>query len=217
MNWQLAISRNREALLTFVVALMQRLGVIDGGHLTTLPNYLYRKTLIILRQAEFAVRRLIVIAAHEMRLSGLRQQKIRPTATNFALLKPRSEDKILTFNLIDPLKDHSSDMPDFDIYNVATKTNSAAIDHTPVPAVSLGRRLLALKKALDSIPHQAKRLVRWYAARDLALKQMRPHRLSPLRPGPPPASRRRHINELSEILRECHSLAVYARERHGTS
>ncbi len=75
MNWPLAIHRNRTALLTIIVALMVSLGLVSGGRLSTLPFFLYRRALRILRPAESAVRRLIMIVAHEMKLRGF---KLRP-------------------------------------------------------------------------------------------------------------------------------------------
>jgi hypothetical protein len=216
IDWQLAITRNREALLTIIVALMKSIGLVDGGQLTTLPRYLYRNALLILRQAESAVRRLIVIAAHEIALRGFKLRKPRATTTNFLLLPERSEHKAPVFNLIEPLKDFSSKTADFDIFGVPTKPNYASTDRTPSPAAHLGQRLLALKNALDSIPQQAKRLARWYVARDLALKQSQPHRLSPMRPGTPPASRRAKRSEMDKVLLECHLLAIYVRDRRDS-
>ena len=75
MDWPLVIDRNRTALLTIIVALMVSLGLVSGGKLTTLPFFLYRRALRILRPAESALRRLIMIVAHEMKLRGF---KLRP-------------------------------------------------------------------------------------------------------------------------------------------
>ncbi|MFZ2103256.1 MAG: hypothetical protein WAU86_22105, partial [Oricola sp.] len=60
----------------------------------------------------------------------------------------------------------------------------------------------------------AKRLARWRARLDLPSD--RPRRLSPMRPGWPPGRRKRPIHEIDEILKDLHSLAVYA-ERKDTS
>jgi hypothetical protein len=90
-------------------------------------------------------------------------------------------------------------------------------NRTPIPAAGLGRRLFALKYALDSLQSQARRLTRWYALRDAALQQNRPHRMSPLRPGLPPYHRKRPTNPVEEALLDCHSLAQYARARRDSS
>jgi hypothetical protein len=217
MDWQLAITRNRDALLTIIIALMKSVGLVTGGQLTTLPRYLYAKALLITRQAESAVRRLIVMAAHEMASRGVTSRKLRTGSTDFALFNPRSEDKAPAFNLIDPLKDFSKEDQDFEEPDPTTEQSFGNPDRTPIPAATLGQRLLALKHALDTIEAQAKRLTRWYAARDLALQHMQPHRMSPIRPGPPIGNRKRRRTELDEVLRECHSLALYTRERQDSS
>jgi hypothetical protein len=217
MDWQLAITRNRDALLTIIIALMKSVGLVAGGQLTTLPRFLYARALLIIRQAESTVRRLIVIAAHEMSLRGIAVRKPRASQANFLLFNKRSDDKAPAFNLIDPLKDFSAEEPDFDEPDPTTNKHCATPDRTPTPAAMLGKRLLALKHALDTIETQAKRLTRWYAARDGALQHMRPRRMSPMRPGLAPASRKRRRTELDEILRECHLLALYTRERQDSS
>ncbi|MGL4490032.1 MAG: hypothetical protein ACRCU5_11385, partial [Rhizobiaceae bacterium] len=77
MNWQIAIDKNREALLSIIIVLMNSLGLVKGGMLTTLPFHIYRKTLYILRPAEAAVRRLIIMAAYELELRGFNLARLR--------------------------------------------------------------------------------------------------------------------------------------------
>jgi hypothetical protein len=217
MDWQLAIHRNQTALVAIIVALMRSVGLVSSGQLTTLPQFFYRKTLLIVRQAESAVRRLIMMAAHDMPLPVIAMRKPRTSKTDFSLISPFRDDSIPAFNLIDPLKDFCTQDIDFEDLDFAddghsSKQNLAYPNRSPISAAALGQRLLALRHVLDTIPDHAKRLTRWYAARDVALKQRQPHRLSPIRPGPPPASRKRGRTEMDEILRECHLLAIYARD-----
>jgi hypothetical protein len=73
-----------------------------------------------------------------------------------------------------------------------------------VNAGRLSWRLQALKLALDDLPGQARRMARWRARREAAKA---PKFKSPLRPGPPPGHRKRHIHEVDEILADCHWLA----------
>ncbi len=73
-----------------------------------------------------------------------------------------------------------------------------------VSATRLNRRLQALKLALDDLPRQAKRLARWRQRREA---MPGPVFKSPLRPGPPPGRRKRHIHEIDDILADCHWLA----------
>ena len=219
MDWPLVIDRNRKALLTIIVALMASLGLVGGGRLTTLPFFLYHRALRILRPAESALRRLIMILAHEMKLRGFKLRAARRDGLAeflvFSRPNPRGEPALPSFNLIDPLKIFGREAPDMDGFY--SGENSDAPDMSPVPAASLALRILALKNALENLPRQAKRLARWYEQRDLAYAQNLPHRYSPMRPGPAPASCRRNRDEIDEVLLECHLLAMYAGERQDSS
>ncbi|MGL4489993.1 MAG: hypothetical protein ACRCU5_11190, partial [Rhizobiaceae bacterium] len=186
MNWQVAIDRNREKLLSIIIALMASLGLVKGGMLTTLPFYLHRKALLILRPAEAAVRRLIIMAAYDMELRGfnlarLRERGLAKRGGEGVSRAEYMEDTGLhgiSFRLIDPLKAFSEEAPDYSEFGPSFNEYHGFTDRTPTPATSLGRRLLALKYALDNINKQARRLTRWYAIRDAALNQNHPHRLS---------------------------------------
>jgi hypothetical protein len=215
MDWQLVINRNREALLTLIIALMASLGLEAGSKLTTLPKFLYASALLIIRPAESALRRLIMIAALKLTptFGAMRKQPVTPA--EFVRRNPLTEPRLPTFDLIDPLKTFGEEAPDYSTFGPAQGDECA--DRTPIPADALGRRLLALKLALESIPAQAKRLARWYAARDLAIARNQPHRINPIRPGPPPWSHRIKRNEMDKLLTECHLMAIYARDGHDSS
>jgi hypothetical protein len=210
MDWQIAISRNKTALLLIITALMKTLGLGPGGTLTTLPRALYANAILILRPAESAVRRLIVIAAHALSLQNPKPAKPRITIGRHATAFPNATNFAPSFALIEPLKTFVPNTADFKTFD----TNFPA---PRIPAAALGRRLLALQHALNTLDKQARRLARWYAARDAAYTQSRPHRFSPLRPGPAPASKKRPKREIEIILQECHLLALYTRERHDSS
>ncbi len=219
MDWPLVIDRNRTALLTIIVALMVSLGLVSGGRLLTLPLFLYRRALLILRPAESAVRRLIMIVAHEMAQRGF---KLRPARRDglaeflvFSRPNPRDQPALPSFNLIDPLKTFGREAPDMDGFYSGEISDGPEL--TPISAASLGLRILALKHALENLPRHAKRLARWYEQRDLAYAQNLPHRYSPMRPGPAPASEKRKTHEIDEVLLECHLLALYAGERQDSS
>ena len=62
MDWDLAIKRNSEALKGIIAALFAMLG-LDGDATVSRISALHRAVLRVLRPAESAVRRLIVIAA----------------------------------------------------------------------------------------------------------------------------------------------------------
>jgi hypothetical protein len=221
MDWELAIHRNRQALITIIVALMTSLGLVDGAMLKRLPGNLYRKALLIIRPAEAAVRRLIMMAALQL---GPKQFRARPQHSShpdFASFARSNNETIPNFNLIDPLKSFGEQTPDFEIlgnsYHQFLEDNDIPSVTTRVCALTLSRRLLALKHALDTLPKQAKRLARWHAARDAALQNRRPHRLSPLRPGTPVGLPKSKRSEVQEVLLECHLLAIHARDQHDSS
>ena len=61
-----------------------------------------------------------------------------------------------------------------------------------VNAARLSRRLQVLKLALEDLPRQARRMARWRVRRE---NMKSPKFKSPLRPGPPPGRRKRHIHQ----------------------
>ncbi len=69
MDWALAIDRNREGLQRIVAALFAMAELAEGGNAATLPNPIYRAILCILRPAESATRRLVIILARGLAIS----------------------------------------------------------------------------------------------------------------------------------------------------
>jgi hypothetical protein len=221
MDWQLAITRNREALTVIIMALVKSLGLSKDSALTTLPILIYTRALAILRPAESAVRRLIMIAAMQLSPTKFRVSKPNASHPNFASFAQSNAGHIPPFNLIDPLKSFGEPTPDFQVlgtsYHQSLDNQDLPQTTTRISALTLNRRLLALKHALDDLPKQAKRLARWYAQRDAARQNLRPHRLSPLRPGTPVGLPKSKRSEVQELLLECHLLAIYARDQHDSS
>jgi hypothetical protein len=94
------------------------------------------------------------------------------------------------------------------------------LPNDPLDAGRLGRRLSALVRALNDLPGEARRFLRWRARRDRAFAAGRAHRVTPLRGGRPPggrlsrydpdARRRANIRDVDEILAHAHALADYA-------
>jgi hypothetical protein len=241
MDWTYAINRHRDAMLRIVAGLFALVGLQEGRALGTLPRHVYRAVLLVLRPAEAAARRLVVIAARGIVLSPC-PARAAPVGLSARADAPRNP----SFCLIDPLKRFAplqadTDDSDFaDLWNDQNEDEEVsypASDHAlprisvpglydpafvirpvpsledPINAAQLGRRLLALKLALDHLPRQARRLARWRARRDFLLQSagpVRPRRLSPLRPGLPPGHRKRQRHDVDEVLLDCHSLALYA-------
>ena len=82
MDWNAAIENNREALKR-VLAMLVAMAGLDGGRPATLPRHLHRAVLSLLRPAEAAARRLIIVAARGIvvALPPASPRKLRPTST----------------------------------------------------------------------------------------------------------------------------------------
>ena len=236
MDWPLAIDRNTKALRQIVAALFAMLGVAPltspacGRGVTgngrdgvgksgsfTLPRHVYAAIMLILRPAESALRRLIVIAAHGLSFAARAPRPVPVGFAGFAGFAASSASRTPSFNLFDPLKLFSLEaynndaQPQFGfVYVDEAEFFAAHLQSTePVNAALLFIRLRAIRAALNDIPRQAKRLARWQARQDLARREkrrLRPARLSTCRPGLPPGWRERRIHEVDDVLRECHRL-----------
>lgn len=102
------INRNREALLRVIAAMYALAGLAHGAKFSTLPRFAYRAILRILRPAEAAVRRLIVLAAFDLK-PAVNNDTLNATNTK-AIAVPQWQSfnkqtaRFATFPLIDPLK-----------------------------------------------------------------------------------------------------------------
>ena len=227
MDWALAIERNRQPLLRIVAVLFGMIGLAEGGVVARVSRPVYRAVLSVLRPAEAAVRRLIVVAARGMVVAP---QTPRPALSRRAISAGTGQGRV-SFQLFDPRRVlasghgwrtagvrgepriHVIDVvfdPRIPLFRpapaVASDEPDPLEDHT-VDAGPLCRRLAAIRSALEDLPRQAKRYARWRARPP---ETRRPKRLDSLRTGPPPGLRRRPIHEVDEILAECHWLARHA-------
>jgi hypothetical protein len=66
MDWDLAIKRNSEALKRIIAALFTMLGLVGEATVSRIPKPLHSAVLLVLRPAESAVRRLIIIVARAL-------------------------------------------------------------------------------------------------------------------------------------------------------
>jgi hypothetical protein len=222
MDWTEAIARHRDALLRIVAGLFAMAGLTAGGAPERLPRPLHRAVLAVLRPAEAAVRRLIVLAAHGLVVKprplrplprGLRISGTGRAAMAFRLFDPRRRlaraDRRRAggprpgprIRIIDAGFD-----PRIALFRPARPdptTPPAAADDT-VSARPLSRRLAAIRAALEDLPRQARRLARWRAR---PIEKRRPRYATPLRPGGPPGLGRITRHEVETILANCHWLA----------
>ena len=230
MDWALAIKRNSEALKGILADLFAMLGLDVDTTVSRISHPLHRAVLRVLRPAESAVRRLIVIAARGLVVKLAPSRPVshptpaKPTAKGIGSSRPPS------FQLFDPRKrlkpvramkstrlvpyiGFLPPPPDPTVAAIfAARAARAPAPAAPPPppsdglasAQGLTRRLAALKSALEDLPRQAKRLARWQQRRKAAPD----HKfLSPLRYGRPPGYRRKPTHEVDEVLIECDDLA----------
>jgi hypothetical protein len=219
MDWDLAIKRNSEALKGIIAALFAMLG---DAPVSRIPKPLHRALLLVLRPAESAVRRLIIIAARGL---VVKVAPSRPMPKG-QMIGKGDGSKLPAFQLYDTRKDfpelrqrrvkYAKHPPRILFFGDDSRVDDLwpapppAAAPAPPPSESLvnaerlSRRLQALKSALDNLPRQARRLARWRVRRE-TMKS--PKFKSPLRPGPPPGRRKRQIHPIDEILADCHALA----------
>ncbi len=220
MDWALAIERNREPLLRIVAALFAMIGLGEGNTVERLSLPVYRAVLQVLRPAEAAVRRLVIVVARGL---VVKPSPVRPAPAGFKI-SSKTQGPV-SFRLFDPRKqlegvngrrrkgprirvigcDFDPRVPAFlrPGYMPPAPAAAPAPDGT-VNAGPLCRRLVAIKAALEDLPRQARRYARW-RARPFAAR--RPKLVSTLRRGAPPGYRKRSTHEVHAILAECQWLA----------
>jgi len=225
MDWDLAIKRHSELLAEIVADIFAMLGLAGEATVAGLPWPTYRAVLRVLRPAESALRRLIVVAARGLviapttarsRRAGVIKKKSGTSRPSFQLFDPRTRivlprrripkrpgPRIHMFNADNQLVTIWPPRPP------ATSTASRPPKSADgmVNGARLIRRLEALEAALQDLPRQARRLVRWRMRQQ---KSPNPSFKSPLRPGRPPGHRRRAVHQVDELLSECQWLAHYA-------
>jgi hypothetical protein len=260
MDWPVAIEKNRSALHRVVAGLLVLAGLVEGAVITRLTPTKYRRILQLLRPAEAAVRRLIVVAAQVLMPEEL-VYKPAPPQKERKGQKERKADKTsakrtrsgrVSFQLLDPRgHDGGRDGGDDEDAKPRRKGRLPRIitfDEEPVPfqqrffapnpsevetppvsgpeltaqdfpyetvnAKPMVNRLRALMAALEDIPAQAKRYVRWYQS---PVEDRRPMIGSAIRFGQPPGLPKRLPKrlrlEVHDLLLECHSMVLNPPER----
>jgi hypothetical protein len=200
MDWNAAIEKNREALKRVLAMLVAMAGLdshsevpASGEPRTTLPRHLHRAVLSLLRPAEAAARRLIIVAARGIvvALPPARPRKRRPTCTilrngiGTGIVMPRGfrpsagtpVTRSLALPLTDPLprwgvraRPAARGFPRISIPGLTQPfpVPRAPSFDDPIDAARLALRLGALGRALDDLPREARRFARWRAARHAA-------------------------------------------------
>ncbi|WP_442580878.1 hypothetical protein ACSBOB_02415 [Mesorhizobium sp. ASY16-5R] len=223
MDWTAAIDKNREALKRVLAMLVAMAGLGARGQFPffpqkdaaasrfsqaekrklspalTLPRNLHRAIAKLLRPAEAAVRRLIIVAARGLviTLPPLRPRKPKPLRklrrktgrTSVATPAEADPPRPPSLPLLDPLR-----MPrrlsgwigpagriartvprisSLDDYATLSPLPPPPSPHDLVSAERIALRLQALASALDDLPGQARRFARWRARSDAALARER--------------------------------------------
>ncbi|QPC87564.1 hypothetical protein GA830_13000 [Mesorhizobium sp. NBSH29] len=245
MDWQLAIDKHREALSCVLAMLISMAGLrrpvlhFDEGEMPipTLPRHLHRAVLRLLRPAEWATRRLIIIMARGLVVRAVRN-RMCPTSSALFLRGPggtgvrlvaagapsRPAPLAISLPLFDPprrlhvLRRAAAgsvpriSLPGVTVPFVIAPRRAPAFDDA-LDAKNLVLRLRGLHAALEDLPRQAMRFARRQAA---IIQQEKPRRW-PIRNGPPPGTRRRQTHDVFSTLTDLHGLAFDALARPDTS
>jgi hypothetical protein len=208
------IETNRQKLLAIVATLFA--AVAHG-----VANRAVRLVVLrSLRPAEAAVRRLIVVAAKGLFLKPAVSRPMPPGLSRRLRLARKERVARPVFQLSDrhvPMveparKTYFKTGPRITVIMppdpVIFTTPIASLPVVPVtdPSAALLRRLDAIKMALEDVPRQAQRLVRWTARRK-AIAQLRPIHCSPLRVGRAPYLPKIPVSDIDYVLERCHLLA----------
>jgi hypothetical protein len=224
--WDDAVVRNAAALAGVVAQLLAVLSLYGGVRAARLPRVVHARIIRVLRPAESALRRLIVIAARGVIAEPALEHTGRTERIVTGHTLPRQPASIMSFQLFDPRKRFSAQRviyttliprvsfiaPDAPFSPLSAQPQMSrepplimADSDRHISARRLALRLKAFTSALDDIPGHAKRLTRLQLKRET---QKPPTFLSPLRPGKPPGHRTVPGHEIDDILAECHKYAL---------
>ncbi len=221
MDISAAIDLNKTLLARIIAGLFTLLG--GGTGPARISVDLHRSIVRVLRPAESAVRRLIVVL---VTITGMKAPPPRTLAQSRSippgLARTGECIKRQSFALFDPhqrfwrqrpAKKAPAALPrilSLDSEGLRRLRESLDAHSMPdkkpadISPLNLLRRLEAVIGALEDLPRQAKRLVRALARRQNVPKlKFR----TPLRPGRPPGHRQKPRLEVDHVLRECDWLA----------
>ena len=219
-------------LLRLVAVLSFMLGLEEGGA-DEVPRRVWRRIIRLLRPAESAARRLIVLAALGLRVDAPKPRTAKAKegpspleAAGLLVIRRNVDLGLARFwrpeDAVAPDKPAPA-FPAFALTDPPRRFDTRAWDGLrPFPeegfdfangdedvnARPLCRRLRSLKAALDDIEGHARRLARWTARQKRLPVTVR--RFSPIRRGHPPGHFRRKTREIDDILSELHDLAAHA-------
>lgn len=216
MNRTPAIDRYLAQLTGIVAVLLAWAGLQEGDKGAPITRAAYQKIMRVLLPAESALRRLIVLAAEDVK-AGPAGRKM-PEAVKAALKKrlSRSGERVGAFPLFDPrLSLRQGRVP-----RITAQLRISCLDQVrlvpvervekPLNPKAVTRRVRRLEAALSDLPKQARRLARWRAAHHASLNR-------PIRPGRPPGYRERPIHAVDILLKDIQQRALWALRPPDTS
>ena len=213
MFWNLAISKNRQALANLVAGLFLLAGWQKG---TPQPEVLAPLTLRRLRtllpKLEAALRRLIVLYVKTRHITPKAAASPPFPLPDFAQFDRHASGRAGAFNLFDPRKplrfvteEEASGAQPLDVHQTELDPSVESLETSGlVSCQTTLKRLAALDHALRTLPRQARRLVREMEKRKSAPSGLAS--VGPIRPGIPPGLCRQSTDDADHVLRECHGL-----------
>lgn len=236
MDWTLALHRNHTMLRRLVAGLFLVAGIGEGGSVRVMPRYRRLALLSVLRPAESACRRVILLAVFVWSVTARPRPERRAQSPRGPSEKTQISKGLPAFGLVDPRKrfglvqsgQGQRPRPRITVFGAGdagfdrSETGGPQGQSVPMPddEIDAGRlcaRLNALNAALADLPQQARRMAgREARIRARPLRRGKPQRAA-LRPGWPPGYRARPVHGIDEVLAECHRLARRAVQAPDTS
>jgi hypothetical protein len=210
MNRDLAMRRNRGELFGFLGWMLASFQILREMPVGLDAQAVHLAVLRMLRAVEAAVRRLVSVQASGM---VVEPSRVMPgdVARGAGALR-----RMPVFRLLDPRKAFGSrpygtvSAPRVTVIGLDDWTPADGADavRKPLNIETLRRRLVAVQGALDDLPKQARRLVRWRMRQQrLMAAGNKRGPLSPMRPGWPPGYRVDGREAFHVVLLECDVLA----------
>ena len=224
MDWDLAIKRNSKALKGIIAVLFALLGLDGTEAASRIPRSLHSAVLGVLRPAESAVRRLIVIAARNV-VVKLAPSRPMPEDASALPKEVAAGQASPAFQLFDPRKRFKfargprRKSPGSCRASISWEMIQRWPPSGQSPSLWLSPRRRPMgwpvPRASTAGSRPSSSPLRTFPARPGASsacrKGGRPRlstsELTPLRPGRPPGYRRKPIHEVDEILADCDFLA----------
>jgi hypothetical protein len=219
------IEVHRQTLLAIITTLFALAGFTPTRASQSIPHKLRLEILRTLRPAEAALRRLIVIAARGLILKPGQPRTMPPGLAKELRHHRQRRTSLPVFQLSDhhiPIAEparraYAKKAPRIFMIAPIDPTVAAIWQAHAAPPVAqpvlaepenepLTRRLEAMRAALENLPAQARRMLRWIARRKAMAKTRLIH-CSPLRAGRAPYLPPTPLRDVDFVLERCHLLA----------